>query len=454
VDSEHTDERLHELKLALDENQRAEIERLRAELRPADLALLLTRLGEAPRQRLLAALAPDQARDVLGLLPDVHASQMLESLEPRAAAAIVEEMTSAERADVLADMDARHRDSIGDYLEPDTAADMRRLVQYPALVAGGLMITEFLAYQSSHTAAEVVDDMRRNADRYRDYDVQYAFVVEPDGRLVGVLRLRDLLLANPHATLQALMIPDPLTVGDWADLDHLGRFFDAHPWYGVPVVDEYHRMLGVVQRTAVAGAIGDRADVDYLKSQGIVREELRTMPLWVRSRRRLAWLSANVGLNIIAASVIAWYQETLAQVIALAVFLPIISDMSGCSGNQAVAVSMRELTLGLLRPGEFPRVWLKEIGVGLINGLALGLLIAAVAWAWKGNPMLGLVVGAALGTNTLIAVLLGGSLPLVMRLLKLDPALASGPILTTITDLCGFVLVLSLAAAAMPFLKG
>jgi magnesium transporter len=155
-------------------------------------------------------------------------------------------------------------------------------------------------------------------------------------------------------------------------------------------------------------------------------------------------------LNFAAASVIAAYEETLAAVIALAVFLPIISDMSGCSGNQAVAVSMRELSLGLVRPREVARVWLAEISVGSINGLALGLLFATVAWAWKGNPFLGLVVGAALMLNTVVAVSIGGALPLVLRRAGADPALASGPILTTITDTCGFFFVLSLAGALLP----
>ncbi|MFT5299377.1 MAG: magnesium transporter [Mariniblastus sp.] len=131
--------------------------------------------------------------------------------------------------------------------------------------------------------------------------------------------------------------------------------------------------------------MSERYAEHYMKTQGIVTEELRTMPLGLRSRRRLAWLSINIALNILAASVIAFYQETLTQVIALAVFLPIISNMSGCSGNQAVAVSMRELSLGLVKPSEVWRVWMKELGGGMINGFALGLLVTVVAFRWKGT---------------------------------------------------------------------
>jgi len=208
-------------------------------------------------------------------------------------------------------------------------------------------------------------------------------------------------------------------------------------------------------RSAVGEALADRSEATFLKSQGIVGgEELRTMPVVHRSRRRLTWLSVNIVLNVVAASVIAFYQETLAAVIALAVFLPIISDMSGCSGNQAVAVSMRELSLGLVRPSEILRVWMKEVSVGLLNGLVLGLLLAALAWAWQGNPFLGAVVGAALMLNTVVAVSIGGTVPLVLRRLNVDPALASGPILTTVTDICGFVLLLGIASSVLPKLIG
>ena len=174
------------------------------------------------------------------------------------------------------------------------------------------------------------------------------------------------------------------------------------------------------------------------------------MPMLVRSRRRPSWLSVNILLNIVAASVIAFYEDTLSALIALAVFLPIVSDMSGCSGNQAVAVSMRELTLGAASPRDVMRVWGKEVSVGLLNGIALGSLLGLAAWAWKGIPVLGLVVGLALAINTVVAVSIGGTVPLMLKRVGVDPAVASGPLLTT--DMCGFFLVLSLATVAMPYL--
>ena len=158
----------------------------------------------------------------------------------------------------------------------------------------------------------------------------------------------------------------------------------------------------------------------------------------------------HIRAAAIAASVIAFYEDTLTAVIALAVFLPIVSDMSGCSGNQAVAVSMRGLTLGAALPRDVLRVWRKEAIVGIINGLALGLLLGLAAWAWKGNAVLGLVVGAALAINTIVAVSIGGTVPLLLKRFKFDPAVASGPLLTTVTDMCGFFLLLSLASLVLP----
>jgi magnesium transporter len=300
----------------------------------------------------------------------------------------------------------------------------------------------------------VIDDLRQHGERYSDYVIQYAYIVDHAGSLVGVLRLRDLLLAR-HADqpIRSIMIDEPIHVSVDTELNALKHLFDEQRFIGIPVTDAAGRLVGVVRRAAVEAALSERETRTFLRFSGLIAaEEFRTMPTYQRSYRRLSWLSINIVLNVIAASVIAFYQETLSAVIALAVFLPIISDMSGCSGNQAVAVSIRELSLGLLKPYEYVRVLAKESAVGIINGIALGLLLGAVAVAWKGNLMLGLVVGGALAANTLLAVMLGGSLPLILRSLRLDPALASGPILTTVTDMCGFLMVLGFASLALSWL--
>lgn len=424
------------------------------ELPPGEAARAMSRLDGATQQAVLVLLGPESAARLIDDMAAVQAAGMIEELDPSAAAAILEEMPAADRADLLAELDDGAVEAILAAMAPAEASEARALAEYPPDVAGGLMAPEVLAFDAATTVDEVIAELRRSADVYADYQVQYLYVVTGDRRLVGVVPIRDVLLGRPRRRLADTMIPEPVAVRDSDSLDALADLFESYSFLGVPVVDAAGRLLGLLQRSDVDEALAERADADYRKAHGIVTEELRTMPLLLRSRRRLGWLSINVLLNLVSASVIAFYQETLAAVIALAAFLPIISDMSGCSGSQAVAVSMRELALGLVEPRDVRRVWAKEIGLGALNGLALGGLVGGLAWLWQGNAWLGLVVGVALGANTVLAVSLGGTIPLLLKRFGVDPALASGPVLTTVTDLCGFFLALGMAAALLPRLVG
>lgn len=421
-------------------------EQLLSEMDSASRMVVLSRLPEQLRQQLLTGIDPEPAAEFLHDLPEVQAIELLGDIAPAVAADILEELPKSEQADLVGELSQRSMDSILSEMPAPDASTVRTLAEYDDEEAGGIMKVRFVAVDESHSVSQVITKLQANAQTFSDFAVQYIYVVDADGVLKGVLPLRSLLLSTGDSFVKNVMIPDPLSVNVHAPLKELRNFFEDHKFLGVPVVDSEQKLVGLLRRADVEEALAEHYAEDYLKTQGIVNEELRTMPLVTRSRRRLAWLSINIFLNIIAASVIAFYQETLAQVIALAVFLPIISDMSGCSGNQAVAVSMRELSLGLVSPKEVLRVWIKEFGVGLINGFALGCLIALVAFLWKGNPWLGGVVGLAMMVNTIVAVSLGGTLPLIMRRLNMDPALASGPILTTVTDMCGFFLVLSCAS--------
>ena len=405
------------------------------------------------QRSLLTAVSPERAAELIEDLPDTHAADLIDDMPAHQAAAIVEEMASDDRADLLAEMGEPEAEAILEHLDEEDADEARRLISYPANTAGGLMMTEFAVYPMRATVREVVEDLTSREGDYTFLTVHYVYVVVKRHVLKGVLRLRDMVFADPDARIGDIAKPAE-TVRPEATLGELDEFFDENDIAAVPVVDERGLLLGIVRRRAVLEALAEKAETDSLKSAGIVGgEELRSMPVILRSRRRLGWLSINIVLNIIAASVIALYEDTLSAVIALAVFLPIVSDMSGCSGNQAVAVSMRELTLGAIVPRDLFRVWGKEISVGVINGLTLGALLAVAAWAWKGSPLLGLVVGAALALNTIVAVSLGGTIPLALRRFGVDPAVASGPVLTTVTDMCGFFLVLSLASLALPLLS-
>ncbi len=439
-----------ELERLASEGNAIRLQRFLKTLPQKEAGRALSRLSDRLQADVLALLGHEDAAALVDGLAFAQAADLIEELPAVEAAAILHELPSNEQVDLLQTIDHEEAEEILGVMDPAEASNVRRLASYPPTVAGGLMATEYLAFHADTTVKEVIGNLRENAEDYSDYEVQYVYVVDAGKRLVGVLQLRDLLLSRGQTNLRSQMLPEPLSLEDVADLDRIIECFDSHSFVGIPVVDGGGVLLGLIRRSDVHAAVAERAGSDYRKSQGIIGgDELRSMPVWERSRRRLSWLSINIVLNVLAASVIAYYQDTLAAVIALAAFLPIISDMSGCSGNQAVAVSMRELTMGLVHPRELLRTVWKELSVGLLNGLILGALLGGLAWLWQDNFYIGLVVGGALALNTVVAVSIGGVVPLLLRRFGFDPALASSPILTTVTDLCGFFLTLSFATALL-----
>ncbi len=449
--TDHENRPWEELEDLIAAEGRRDLQEYLDELEPGELGRSISRLDREDQRRLLLLLGPEGAADVIDVVPEAQGADLIEQLPPVEAAGILAEVPSDHKADLLSEMPRDEAESILEAMDPREAAETRRLIGHEPDSAGGLMITEYLAFPDQASVGDVLDDLRANRRQVADFSVQYIYVTGRRGELVGVLPVRDLVFADPETAVAQTMIPGPRRVAVDSQLDDLRRFFDQHGLLAAPVVDRAGRLLGVVREEALEEASTRRVTRQFLGFSGIVGgEEYRSMPLRVRSGRRLSWLSINVVLNVIAATVIAAYQDTLAAAIALAVFLPMISDMSGCSGNQAVAVSIRELTLGLVRPGELLRVLGKEASLGLINGLVLGLLLGGLAYLWQGNVWLGLIVGVALAANTVVAVSLGGLLPLLFRRWRLDPALVAGPALTTVTDMCGFFLVLSLATALLP----
>jgi len=443
-------DRLREL---ADSGATKELEAFVDSLVPSEAVRAILRLDRSDQQLVLTTLTPAEAAELIEDIPDEHAADLIEALPPDAAAPIVSELPSDEQADLLGDLGEKEAEAILDQMAPAAAEDARRLIEFPDDVAGGLMVTEFLTYPTLAMVRDVIDDLSANAEDYEDYDIQSIYVTLASGKLVGVVALRDLVLAKRAAPIKDIMTRSPRSVTLETGFDDLVAYFQTHEAVSVPVVDQQKRLVGVVLASDVLEAIAERSDSESMKLQGIVGgDEIRSMPVLARSKRRLSWLSINIVLNIIAASVIALYEDTLSAVVALAVFLPIVSDMSGCSGNQAVAVSLRELSLGIVKPFEIVHVWLREILVGVINGIALGCLLAIAAWLWKGNPYLGAVAGGALAINTIAAVSIGGTVPLLLKRVGVDPAVASSPILTTITDMLGFWLVLSFATLLLPVL--
>ncbi len=426
-------------------------------LSPADIARAVSRLEEDERADLLTLLNPEEAADIIDELPDAQGADILEDLAAGDAAKIIVELEADEQADLLGEIEDDEAEAILQEMTPQAAATARRLLAHDPATAGGLMTTHMLKYRDHLRVLDVMNDLRQHGMKYSDYGVQYVFVHDDDGRLTGVVRLRDLVLSSEVTPLSEIMIPDPLHVSTDTPLIELEQFFDRHDFIGVPVVNAAGLLVGIVDRGDVEEAHGENVEQTYLRASGIVGgEELRSMPFTNRASRRLSWLSVTVLLNVMAALVIAMYEETLQAWIAIAVFLPVVSNMAGCSGNQALAVSIRELAMGIIEPRDYIQIVRKEAAVGVAVGISIGailggagLIYSLVSGDGERAVYLGLVVGAALATTTVIAVCLGGVIPLLMRRLGVDPAIGSGPMLTTISDMCGFFITLTLATIAI-----
>jgi len=419
------------------------------DLPPEETAYTISHLDEECRTSMFSLLAeaePEFAADLMEHFDDAHAAEIVGELEPVAAAAIVDEMDSDEQADVLGELPSQDAEAILGEMSPEEAIDTRRRMRYDEDTAGGLMITEYLAYSGSMPVEEVADDLRDHSDKYEEYEVRYVYATHLDGRLEGVVPMRNLVMTKRGTPLGKLAIPTPLLVTVDTHVDELEDLFDRIDLSAIPVVDEASQLVGVVQRHAVQEARSEAAEEDLAKFGGIVRgEELRSMPVLSRTLRRLVYLVPIGGLLMLSASVINVFIETVEELPILAMFLPVVSGICGSGGGQAVAVSMREISLGLIKPADLMRVMFKEMAVAFFGGAVLGLLLFAVIGLWQGSFALGLVIGVAIPLVMMVAKATGGCMPLLLRKIGLDPAMASVPVVTTVVDLVGFMVVLGIA---------
>jgi magnesium transporter len=425
-------------------------------LPPEDTPYTISHLDDDDRVRFFALLSEadaDLAADLLEHFDDMQAAGMVAELEPQQAAAIVEVMDSDEQADVLAELDEEDLEAILEKLPPEEAADTRQRLEYAEDAAGGLMITEYLSYPQSFTVEQVVDDLRTNNELYNEYEVRYLYVVDADEHLVGVVPMRRLVLSPRGSALSTLSVSDPTTVQVDTLRNELEDLFDRKDYSAVPVLDAQGVLVGIVQRSAVQEARGEQAEEDLAKSRGIIGgEELRTMPTLSRAARRLAFLLPILALTMVSASVIKLFVETVEKLPILAAFLPVVAGLCGSSGGQAVAVSMREISLGLIKIGDVRWVLAKELAAAVVIGLVLGVVLFVFVRVTQGQVELGLVIGGAVPIIMLFATAVGGTTPLVLRAMGMDPAMASGPLVQALIDLTSFFTVLMLATAAMAWL--
>ena len=438
------------IKTELAHNGLAAASALLEEEHPADAADILMALNESQRLALVDRLEPERVAAVFSYLDSEDAADIVIMLDPTTAASTLDEIDPDVAADVLGELTPEMAAVVLERMEEGQR--VAPLLLQPAESAGGVMTPEVLVLDVDQTVEETLAYLR--AAQPPSGLILYLFVVDSEKRLLGVVSLRDIVVAPLDAKLETIMDRDVISVRAGTDQEEAARLIRHYDLMGLPVVDEEKHLLGTITFDDAADVLDEEATEDIFRQAGMSSDEQLQGPFMETVRRRSPWLLLNLFTAFLSAYVVHYFAPTIGQLTALVVFMPVIAGHGGNTGTQVVTLVIRSLSLGELHPRDTESVLVKEVAFGLAHGLVAGAISAAIAFILIGNPWLGLVVAAAMMGNVLLAVIIGALLPMLLRAVHLDPALMSSIFLTTITDVGGFIMLLGLAAAMMPRLLG
>ena len=414
-----------------------------ADISPGDIAHLISSSPPSTRDELWTLLDHEQEADVLNELPDDIRNTFLAELQPEAVAEIISQLDDDDVADILHELPQADTDKILGSLTDDDRDRFETALSYPDDVAGGLMSTDTLTIRADLSMDVVLRYLRRHTRLPENTDS--LIVVNRDYKYVGLLPVRTLLVSDPHVSVREMMKTEREPLDAMTSADEVARRFERNDWISAPVVDPQGKLLGRITIDDVVDVIREQADHSLAVMAGLGDGDVFTTVLATAPQRAI-WLAINLATAILAASVIAFYQDTIEKVVALAVLMPIVASMGGIAGTQSLTVLIRAMAMGQIN--DRTEIWLvrREIFVSIISGLIWAFVIAVIAAYWFDDTTLGLIIAFAIIINLITAGIAGASLPLILDRLRIDPALAGGVVLTTITDVVGFFAFLGVAA--------
>ena len=419
---------------------------------PADLAQIFGALLDTERSAVFSLLVerqPKLAMETISEMGPEPGAQLLTGRSADDIAKLLHELPSDDAAALIDYLPEELSREVLELMRRKESGQVESLLEYGEQTAGRIMNPSVFALNEDLTVGEAITALQGARDVEM---VFYLYVVDARRHLVGVTSLRRLLLVSPETPLKRIMTADVTSVRVDTDQEEVARQVASYNLLAVPVVDEENKLVGVVTVDDVIDVIKDEATEDLLRLAGVSGDERIATPAGEAIRKRLPWLGVNLVTAFVAASVVALFESTISQVTALAVFMPIVAGMGGNAATQTLTVIVRGLALGELSWGNAKKALAKESLIGIGNGLALGVVAAGVAWVTKGDPMLGLLLGMAMVCNMFVAATMGTLVPLGLKALKVDPALASAVFITTFTDVVGFASFLGLATVFLKYL--
>ena len=419
---------------------------------PADLAQVFGSLLDNERQAVFSVLLERNPRLAMETVSEMGPEPGAQLLATRSAEEIAKQLQEIPSDDAAALIDYLPEELSREVLElmrRRESGQVESLLEYGEQTAGRMMNPSVFALNEDLTVGEAITALQSSRDVEM---VFYLYVVDARRHLVGVTSLRRLLLVSPETPLKRIMTPEVISVRVDTDQEEVARQVASYNLLAVPVADEENKLVGVITVDDVIDVIKDEATEDLYRLAGVSGDERVSTPPFESLRKRLPWLGVNLATAFLAASVVSLFEGTIQQVTALAVFMPIVAGMGGNAATQTLTVIVRGLALGELSWDSARKALAKEAAIGLGNGVALGLVAAGIAWATKADPILGLLLGMAMVVNMFVAATAGTLVPLGLKAMKIDPALASSVFITTFTDVVGFASFLGLATIFLPYL--
>lgn len=418
---------------------------LLSEYHASEIAILFETLSQEQRERIINILPLEVASEVISEMDsESHPERILDNLHPDKRTEIVEEMDYDDAADIISLLSEERQDEILEELDHEDASTIRNLLTYAEDTAGGLMNSQVLKVNSSLTKKEALEEIINLSEEIEEF---YTInVVDNYNRLVGIVSLKDIIKSKHTVHIRELLNNDFVYVKADTDQEEVAKLLSQYNLTGIPVVDDDMHLLGRVTFDDVMDVLEDENTEDMLKISGVSEDEELSGNWKEAVKSRLPWLILNLGTAFLAVSVIRYFEPVLGRIPILAGYMAMIAGMGGNAATQALAVTVRRISLNDLTDNQAYRTVLKEFTVGLINGAVIGFVVLMFALFYDSNPMLGLVIFFAMTGNLVIAGIAGSSIPLALKRVGIDPAIASSIIITTFTDVFGFLLLLGLAA--------
>ncbi|MBN8233738.1 magnesium transporter [Halobacillus kuroshimensis] len=420
------------------------------EMHPYDQARIFEDLDADVRMQIYTYLSPEEVADVMEHIDYEEIEPFFSEMDPRFAAQVFAEMSADDAVDIFNELDKDKVASFLTIMDDEAADEIKDLLHYEEKTAGSIMTTEFVVVRAGMTIKEAMVHLRTEAPDAET--IYYTYVIDEDKRLVGVISLRDLIISEEDWLISDVMNERVVSVSVGEDQEEVARMVRDYDFLALPVVDFQDHLLGIITVDDIMDVMEEEASDDYSKLAAISDVDSPDDNAFASAKKRLPWLVILLFLGSLTASLIGRFEETLDKVAILAIFIPLIAGMGGNTGTQALAVAVRGIATGEIEKQGKWKMMMREAGTGVITGVSCGVLITLIVYIWQGNFFLGLLVGLSILLTLIVATLAGSLVPLIMHRLNIDPAVASGPFITTVNDLISILIYFGMATAFMNFL--